>query len=137
MIVHRFMSNEEFAKLTRGEVLRNDSKHEGWRTTSVGFCFFTEPPSEAVHWLSGVCDTDICVTMDVPAEMLTQSRDTYGDVKKRDLRRITADGPEIERIEWCCREYSLETVKILEWTQKYDFYSDIKRELIRFGLLKK
>ena len=66
MVVHRFMSAEEWRRLQAGQLLVNESKHRGFRSESRGFCFTTDDPKEAIHYLSGNVDTDVCVTMEVP-----------------------------------------------------------------------
>ena len=68
MIVHRFMSDLEYQRLMAGETLTNTTVHaaEGRKSRSVGFCFFTESPEEAIHWLSFNVSTDWCVTFDIP-----------------------------------------------------------------------
>ena len=81
MIVHRFMSDAEYEVLKAGKRLINCTVHsdKNRKTTSVGFCFFTEDPAEAIHWLSGCCDPDWCVTMEFPDDYLSESKATYRD----------------------------------------------------------
>lgn len=70
MIVHRFMSAEEYRRLVNGQLLVNESKHKGFRSESRGFCFTTDEPKEAIRYLSGNVDTAYCVTMDIPESTL-------------------------------------------------------------------
>ena len=49
------MSDAEFEVLTAGGRLMNATDHakeRGQLTDSIGFCFFTEDPDKAIHWLS-------------------------------------------------------------------------------------
>ena len=64
MKVHRFMSDAEYEVLLAGGKLMNGTVHgDRNKSTSVGFCFFTEDPDKAIHWLSGCCYPDWCVTL--------------------------------------------------------------------------
>ena len=87
MIVHRFMSDLEYQRLMDGETLTNTTVHaaEGRKSRSVGFCFFTESPEEAIHWLSFNVSTDWCVTFDIPDNLLQKSRARYRDPEKDTL----------------------------------------------------
>lgn len=86
MILHRYMSGEEFEKYQRGEVLKNKTDHRknGEHTDSVGFCFFPEDPKDAHHWLSGIVTDEVCATFEVPDDMVQVSRGTYCDDTKSD-----------------------------------------------------
>lgn len=138
MIVHRFMSDLEYQLLMKSKPLKNTTVHasKGRRSTSVGFCFFTEPPEEAIHWLSFNVDTDRCVTFDIPEQLLTKSRAHY-----RDPEHDSFDHPaSIWRTEWCLQEYSLRTVRIIKATDKYANYAEnmvnkIIKEVPGIGLL--
>lgn len=136
MIVHRFMSSLEYHKLMKGEVLKNHNTHKGCKTSSVGFCFFTEPPHEAIHWLSGCVDTDYCVTMDIPADMLTKSKGRYRDPSKHNLYDpYISCSMFMERTEWCCCRYSNKEVRVLNATPEFAMYSDIRKELHKLGII--
>ena len=129
MIVHRFMCDLEYQSLFRGKLLKNTTVHanKGRNSTSVGFCFFTEPPEEAIHWLSFNVDTDWCVKFDIPDHMLQQSKAHY-----RDPEHDSWENPaSIWRTEWCLQEYSLANVRIIGATEKYRYYAEkMKRELV-------
>jgi len=125
MIVHRFMSATEYDKLLRGETLVNYSNHQGCRTLSRGFCFFTENPEEAIHWLSGCCDCDYCITMDIPSELLARSVGVYSNPK----------GGTIIRTEYCLTSYDRNTVKILKADAQFHQLAEQCRALRRIGLL--
>ena len=73
MILHRFMSKREYDALMAGKHLVNTIDHgaQGERSSSIGFCFFPEEPSEAIHWLSFIVDADFCVTMEIPGHLVT------------------------------------------------------------------
>lgn len=127
MIVHRFMSNEEYRKLMRGETLRNITvqKSIGNKSDSIGFCFFTEPPEEAIHWLSFIVNSDWCVTLEIPDGLLTKSKGRYRDVEK-DRGRGPLDEPAVMwRTEWCLQKYSLRDVRVIEATDKWKMYGKI------------
>lgn len=136
MIVHRFMSAIEFRKLMAGEVLENNSTHKGHKTSSVGFCFSTEPPHEAIHWLGGCVDCDYCVTMDIPVEMLTKSKGQYRDPKKHNsYEPFISSSMQMERTEWCCRKYSNKEAQVLNATPEFAMYSEIRRVFIKLGVI--
>lgn len=129
MIVHRFMSDKEYQRLLAGETLTNTTVHaaNGCKSLSVGFCFFTEPPEEAIHWLSFNVDTDWCITFDIPEQLLTKSRAHYRDPEK-DRWGAPAS---IWRTEWCLQEYSIRTVHIINADDQYAMYAEnMKKELV-------
>ena len=95
MILHRFMSENEYKKLVAGETLENHTRHDA-HTSSIGFCFTPSPPEESIHWLSGNVDTDVCVTMAVPDTMAT-----------------------VTRKEFCCERYSIRDVRVLGVTTAF------------------
>ena len=125
MIVHRFMSEQEYRSLMAGKLLVNTSQHEGWLTNSVGFCFFVEDPEEAIHWLSGITDPEYCVTMEIPSTMLIQSVGHY---------RNPAGGV-MDKVEWCTTEYSLKNVTVLSATDKYRDRAELRKLLRMAGVL--
>lgn len=122
MILHRFMSEREFNAYQNGETLRNETdwRKNGKHTASVGFCFFTDDPDDAIHWLRGIVTDDVCVTFDVPNDKVVKSSGIYCDNEKSDnsLGALFEDmlaafaGEEMpnvvkmERTEYCCTEYS-------------------------------
>lgn len=123
------MSEAEFERLIAGERLTNTTDfhgEQGKRTTSVGFCFFPEDPDEAIHWLRGIVTTDRCVTLDIPDELLTESTGKYRDPDKDEYTEdmgffaaLTMPCPTMEKKEYCLKEYSLQTVRLLSATDKY------------------
>ena len=132
MIVHRFMSDKEYQRLIDGKTLTNTAKHaeNGKKSTSVGFCFFTEPPEEAIHWLSFIVDTDWCVTFDIPNHLLHESKGCY-----RDPENDRFGSPAfVWRKEWCLMEYSTNTVRIIKSDKQFAKYAEnLENEL--FGLI--
>lgn len=126
MIVHRFMSDLEYRLIMRGDTLTNTTVHKnlGRRSTSVGFCFFTEPPEEAIHWLSFNVSTDWCVTFDIPDQLLTKSRARYRDPEKDSNRELFAEPASKWRTEWCLQEYSLADVKVIGFTEQWKDYAE-------------
>lgn len=132
MIVHRFMSDREYQKLIKGDTLKNSIVHKekGCLSTSIGFCFFTEPPEKAIHWLSFNVDTDWCVTFDIPDEMLTEAKALYRDPEKDKDRSVFDEPASIWRTEWCLQEYSNKDVQIVKADNQWANYVDeIKKEL--------
>lgn len=127
MIVHRFMSNAEYARLLEGKELYNNTGHKknGKRTSSVGFCFFTEDPEDAVHWLSGIVNLEQCVTMEIPDGFLIPSFGMYLDEDGTDLSRpmnyqeLMSIAKFKKRTEYCRCRYSLKDVKVISATDKY------------------
>lgn len=124
MIVHRFMSMREYNALMAGEELHNDTIHktEGLKSTSVGFCFFTEDPEEAIHWLSFLVDADACVTLVIPQELLSETQGRYRDVEKDKGNTLLDAVPMMWRTEYCLTDYSLQTVRVISMTEKYRMY---------------
>lgn len=126
MIVHRFMSSKEFEALMQGKTLINTTNHRKKskkNTTSVGFCFFTEDPDEAVHWLSGIVDLDYCVTMEVLDGYLIKSKGVYlsqtADVSKPITLKELRQQPMDVRTEYCRTRYSAKEVLVTGYTDKY------------------
>lgn len=141
MIVHRFMSEAEYDCLISGAKLMNATNHadNGQLTNSVGFCFFTEDPDKAIHWLSGCTYPERCVTMEVPDTLLSESYGTYRDPKRDNLNAPPPKGgrPTIKRREYCTTHYSLaEGVRVLSSTDRYRKYADYRRALVEIGLIK-
>lgn len=125
------MSEREFEAYTKGKTIRNDTKHgESAKTTSVGFCFFPEEPEEAHRWLSGIVNDDVCVTFDVPDNMVNKSVGTYNDPDKSDnsIGAVMMDifdhfmGNEMEnvvymeKVEYCCKKYSRKDFRLVKFT---------------------
>ncbi len=136
------MSEAEYECLISGGKLMNATDHareRGQRTDAVGFCFFTEPPEEAIHWLSGCCYPDWCVTMEVPDTLLRPATATYRDPKKDDLMKgpiFSGNRPTMQKREWCCTQYGLaDGVKVIAVTQKYKVSAEIRRLLQRMGMM--
>lgn len=129
MIVHRFMSDKEYQRLLAGKTLTNTTVHaaNGCKSTSVGFCFFTEPPEEAIHWLSFNVTTEWCVTFDIPDQLFTKSMAHYRDPEK-DKWGAPAS---IWRTEWCLQKYSIRTARIVKADDQWAMYAEnIKNEFV-------
>lgn len=71
LILHRFMSREEYIMYQSGEVLHNDIDHykggEGG-SVSKGFCFFTGNGREWAHRLNGLVSFDVLLTVELDLE---------------------------------------------------------------------
>ena len=125
------MSDIEYESLLTGTTLTNTTYHSanGRRTTSVGFCFFTEEPDKAIHWLSTIVCADWCVTFDIPDQMLTKSRARYRDPERDNW---LLDKPAtIWRTEWCLQQYSIHTAHIVKADNQWAHYEEnIEKELV-------
>lgn len=116
------MSDIEYRLLMRGDTLTNTTNHaaKGQRSTSIGFCFFTEEPDKAIHWLSTIVSTDWCVTFDIPVQLLTKSRARYRDPERDNW---LLDKPAtIWRTEWCLQQYSIQTARIVNADDRWAKY---------------
>ena len=98
----------------------------------MGFCFFPEDPDKAIHWLSGIVNTEVCVTFDIDESLLTESTATYRDSEKDNIEGMSfldlifLPAPRIERKEYCMTEYSLDSVKVIDATKEYrDYFEKI------------
>lgn len=73
IILHRFMSREEYEKYMSGKVLRNKTDHyrdgEGG-SVSKGFCFFDGPADMWAHRLNGLVTFDVLLTVEFNGEDL-------------------------------------------------------------------
>lgn len=95
MILHRFCSAKEYEAFQRGDLLVNNKNHSikrGSASTSVGFCFFKEDPEDAKHWLSGIVDFDVCITVEVDdSDVMSQEADMVRQIcEERCIRMNTA-----------------------------------------------
>lgn len=112
------MSEREYRALMSGATLENMTIHSyrGMKSDAIGFCFFAEDPEEAVHWLSGVCCTDVLVTLDMPEATVNKAAAYYRDSRydAGDLRHAA-----VKRTDYCLTRYSLDHVRILDVTRKY------------------
>lgn len=71
LILHRFMSREEYIIYQSGEVLHNDTDHyrDGkGGSTSTGFCFFIGNVREWAHRLNGLVSFDVLLTVELDLE---------------------------------------------------------------------
>ena len=121
MILHRFMSEIEYAKLMRGEVLTNTTIHRlaGSDSDAVGFCFFAENPEDAVHWLNGAACTDVCVTFNVPDGFMHEAQAHYRDPRYEPTLDPKKRHPKILRTDYCIVRYSKAVFPIITATTRY------------------
>lgn len=153
------MSEREFVAYQKGETLRNETDHRanGEDTTSVGFCFFPEDPDDAVHWLSGIVNPDVCCTFDVPDDRVKKTSGVYCDHEKSDnswgalfedyLAAMAGEElphtVKMERTEYCCTEYSKKDFRLvgykysgrLEYCKQCDAEWERKTEDLPDGIL--
>jgi hypothetical protein len=134
MIVHRFMSEDEYRKLIKGERLVNVNPHFGQKTTSMGFCFFIEQPKDAIHWLSGIVIPEVCVTLEFPEGYLKKAYGYYRDVEKD--KNCTGKFPPVRKAEYCCTEYSIDDCKVIA-VDKDSFigYSELTKLFRKLAIL--
>jgi hypothetical protein len=125
--VCRFMSQKEFERFIRGDVLinRTDWKSEGRKTTAKGFCFFPagpdDPePEDRIAYLTGVVCMDVCAVFDTNVNDLNSSLGRYSDpdVPLSSITEILSG--RLGGIQWV-QEYSCET------------YSNKKFRLVKAG----
>ena len=117
MILHRFCSKKEFEAYQRGELLVNVTDHSvkrGSASTSVGFCFFKEDPEEAKHWLSGIVDFDVCITVELKSTDVFKSKGRYLSPDRRFP---------IYRREYCTTSYDNSRFKLISYNSKYSGYA--------------
>ena len=68
LILHRFMSRQEYYKYLSGEVIHNETDHyrDGkGGSTSRGFCFFKGYVREWAHRLNGLVSFDVLLTVEI------------------------------------------------------------------------
>lgn len=128
LILHRFMSREEYIMYQSGEVLHNDTDHyrngKGG-SVSKGFCFFTGNVREWAHRLNGLVSFDVLLTVELDPE------NTDADVYISS--GVYADDPSAEypkrRLyrEVCTTAYSMNSMRFISvnftWAVKPLFYS--------------
>ncbi len=122
MILYRFMSREELRRLQEGQTLINRSKHKGFLTKSHGFCFTTDDPHDAIHYLSGNIDTEVCVTFETLAPIFHKTKAWYRDVSKdmpESLPQSSRDVVGMWKTEYCTTQYSLRHVKIIDISTEF------------------
>ena len=125
------MSDKEYNSLVAGDTLTNTTNHDakGQRSTSIGFCFFTEEPDKAIHWLSTIVCTDWCVTFDIPDQLLTKSRARYRDPERDNW--LLDQPATIWRTEWCLQQYSIHTAHIVKADNQWAHYEEnMEKELV-------
>lgn len=131
MKLFRFMSKTEFDKYLSGDVLINKTNHHvehNQKTNSIGFCFLDlneYKPEEAIHFLSGIVDMDICAVFDVDEKYVDMTHGRYAKqgvtISLYDIFMGTI--PSFEAKEYCTTEYSNKNFKLIkyavpEWKDK-------------------
>ena len=135
------MSEAEYDCLISGAKLMNATDHSksGHNTNSVGFCFFTEDPDEAIHWLNGPANPELCVTMEIPDTLLRESYGFYRDPTRDNLHSPVPNGgiPRMRKTEYCTTQYSLaDGVRVIASTDRYRHYAELRNFLIQIGMLR-
>lgn len=131
MKLFRFMSRAEFDKYLNGDTMVNKTNHHikhNRKTTSIGFCFFDlneYKPEKALHFLTGIVDTDVCVVFDVNKKYVDMTHGRYAnpevDISLFDA--LMGIIPSFEAKEYCTTEYSNKNFKLIkyaipEWRNK-------------------
>lgn len=136
------MELEEYSRLIAGQQLvntRNHAKEHGMKTNSVGFCFFTDDPDKAIHWLSGCTYPEVCVQLYIPDRLLRESYGIYRDPERDNLKSGPLFGghrPTMRKTEYCLTQYSLaDGVKVLSCTDRYKKYAGLRRYMQTMGLV--
>ena len=114
MKILRFMSNAEFDKYKKGDVLKNDKKHSGF-TDSIGFCFLNYEkyePEYAYKFLSGIVSEDVCVVFETD-KTLTKHYGQYAEPYGSFFDTFIAD-------EYCINEYNKDDFKLIKYCYDYD-----------------
>lgn len=121
MIVYRFCSKAERDAVMSGKTIVNDTRHyviRGDASSSFGFCFFTEDPEEAKHWLSGIVVMDFLMAYEVDEQHLTPSLARYA--------QYSAPGVPsgcVMRREWCSRDISPDKFRLLSVSDRFAGYA--------------
>lgn len=92
MKVYRYMSFEEFSRLTSGCILKNDNHFHRALSGSIGFCFLGEETKvegingtyefdtiDAYNFLQGIVSSDILVELEVSSQELQEAEGIYAD----------------------------------------------------------
>ncbi len=130
MKIFRFMSKLEFIKLCNGEKLENNTRHyEKSNSSSKGFCFLNYDeykPEYALHFLSGVANTEICVVLETNNN-LNKTFGVYAkplsieEYKKMSLFELFdfSNINSMEVNELCTNRYNKRDFKILKYCEPY------------------
>lgn len=124
MILHRFMSLREFQKLMAGEVLTNNTDHSQTttKTNSRGFCFTHEEPRDAIQWLGGNVDTQVCLTFSIKDDMVRETWGVYRDHNKDKSLSLNPDNIITKKHrEYCCDRYCLDDIVLFNADFSYHF----------------
>lgn len=116
MKLFRFMSQEEFKKYCEGAKMLNTTKHnkEGYKTSSVGFCFFNYAeykPEEMLHSVFGVVNCSICAIFETTRDNVIKSKGRYS----RAIERNSIHRETFLANEYCTKEYDKNTFRLIKW----------------------
>lgn len=130
---YRYMSNEEFQKLSSGMELTNENMHKTARTASEGFCFLPEVvkfnsyfedevvsttfnPVQCYRFLSGIVTNDVLVEFENVSEDLQESFGIYADPINCDYYAT------IDIVEYCAKSYSRDTMRPTRYAIVGEYY---------------
>ena len=135
----RFMGAKELTDLLNGNVLRNstDWRGEGWRTDSVGFCFFDceEPAEKKLHYMIGL------PSWVVEFESAAVMRKSYGRYRDPDadsaFRQAYKDfiscGGGIDRLDLIGAVQKIPTKEVAEYSVRQ--YDRKEFRIVRIGVI--
>lgn len=134
MKVYRYMSLNEFYKLTNGLDLVNNADHsKKSRTVSEGFCFLPEnvtfysdvinaeeivSPDVAFEFMKGIVCDDILVEMEIDQALLTESFGVYADPYSFDGYTILIKEYTLKKYNWNIAEvirYAIKDHSLIGW----------------------
>ena len=119
MKIFRYMSTNEFLKFVNGEELTNKTKHEEYRTTSIGFCFMEGDIYEAesaYDFLKGIVSDEVCVIFKTNKK-LNNSYGIYSDPYGSFFSTVDRD-------ELCTTSYNNKDFKIINMAIPQSGYFD-------------
>ena len=120
MRILRFMSKAEAVMLSCGKTLVNKVDYSrNNKSTSKGFCFWIgDDPKEALLYLGGIVNEEICVVFEADADLFRHSRGVYADpfgdwfdtvtkeelcitsYNRKSVRPVMAYLPTMDGLEW-------------------------------------
>lgn len=140
MRVFRFMSNSEFEMYKAGKVLVNNNNHreKGFKSDSVGFCFFDESEidiKQAIHFLSGLVSFDICAVFETEKNNLKQGYGIYAKplsmtgILALDLYNVMTNREKIQRTEYSTTTYNNSKFKLIKYSENiWSQYNPIEKQ---------
>lgn len=111
------MNKNEFEKFKNGETLYNNTVHNA-KTTSKGFCFFDlndYRPHNAIHFLSGIVNFDICAVFETDKRNL---KERYGKYYRQSTTLFPCIFLSVfYATEYCTTKYSNSNFRLIKYTE--------------------